>query len=209
VGVDHHVRPKVGATPQWISKPLLIRCGGQAQFKYSEGPQTPQFLTFPFLPLFEITIKVIHQVSHSININNNTTARSSTMSNTTSSASASTNLTPAQSTNVVAPEQVKTSPAKTTMSKVKYPPAKTWALNSKLTKVLDKPTLWTPDPFNTHRISEYPKESKVYVHIITHECLEGDAVRCVIKGVPTGSVVEANDYIREYSPGCNSWICNV
>lgn len=126
------------------------------------------------------------------------------MSNSTSSASVLTSLTPAQSTNVVASEQVKTSPAKTTTSKVKYPPAKTWALNSKPTKVLDKPTLWTPGPSNPHRIPEDPKDGKVYVHIITHECLEGDAVRCVIKGVPEGSVVEANDYISEYSPGCNS-----
>jgi hypothetical protein len=119
------------------------------------------------------------------------------MSLSTSSASASTSLTPSHSTNVVATGQLKIPTAKTATSKVKYPPSKTWAHNSKPTEVVDKPTHWTPGPFNPHRVPEDPKDGKVYVHIITHECLEGDAVRCVIKGVPEGSEVEANDYIRE------------
>lgn len=39
-------------------------------------------------------------------------------------------------------------------------------------------------------------KDKKYVHIITHECLEGDAVRCIIKRIPEGSVLQPNDYVR-------------
>ncbi|ORY13098.1 hypothetical protein BCR34DRAFT_586811 [Clohesyomyces aquaticus] len=34
------------------------------------------------------------------------------------------------------------------------------------------------------------------VNIITHECLEGDAVRCIIKGVPVSSTIDPDDYVR-------------
>ncbi|KAF2178276.1 hypothetical protein K469DRAFT_803547 [Zopfia rhizophila CBS 207.26] len=35
-----------------------------------------------------------------------------------------------------------------------------------------------------------------FVHIITHECLEGDAVGCIIKPVPESSQLEPDDYVR-------------
>ncbi|KAJ4295316.1 hypothetical protein N0V90_007327 [Kalmusia sp. IMI 367209] len=34
------------------------------------------------------------------------------------------------------------------------------------------------------------------LHVITHECLEGDALRCVIKAVPDDVALELDDYIR-------------
>ncbi|KAF1950941.1 hypothetical protein CC80DRAFT_539303 [Byssothecium circinans] len=34
------------------------------------------------------------------------------------------------------------------------------------------------------------------IHVITHECLEGDALRCVIKPVPTNVLLEPEDYVR-------------
>jgi hypothetical protein len=74
----------------------------------------------------------------------------------------------------------------TAPKQVETPPAKSY-----------KQTHWTSGPFNPYRLPENPEDGKVYVHIITNECLKGDAIRCVIKGVPEGSEVEADDYIRK------------
>jgi len=34
------------------------------------------------------------------------------------------------------------------------------------------------------------------IHIITHECVEGDAVRCIAREVPVGSQLDGKDYVR-------------
>ncbi|KAJ9657189.1 hypothetical protein H2201_008270 [Coniosporium apollinis] len=34
------------------------------------------------------------------------------------------------------------------------------------------------------------------IHIITHECVEGDAVRCIAREVPVGSYLDGKDYVR-------------
>ena len=40
------------------------------------------------------------------------------------------------------------------------------------------------------------KGSKEIIHVITHECLEGDALRCVIKGVPDNAPLDLDDYVK-------------
>ncbi|KAF2642573.1 hypothetical protein P280DRAFT_505962 [Massarina eburnea CBS 473.64] len=39
-------------------------------------------------------------------------------------------------------------------------------------------------------------EKHEQIHVITHECLEGDALRCVIKAVPDNVLLEPEDYVR-------------
>lgn len=34
------------------------------------------------------------------------------------------------------------------------------------------------------------------VHVITHECLDSDALRCVIKGVRNDAPLDLEDYVR-------------
>jgi hypothetical protein len=38
--------------------------------------------------------------------------------------------------------------------------------------------------------------SEEQIHVITHECLEGDALRCVIKAVPDDAPLNPDDYVR-------------
>src|SRR5689334_4097677 len=45
--------------------------------------------------------------------------------------------------------------------------------------------------FNPAPINEAPS-----VHIITHECLENDPVRCVKEAVEAGAVLKPEDYVR-------------
>jgi hypothetical protein len=40
------------------------------------------------------------------------------------------------------------------------------------------------------------KGSEEIIHVITHECLEGDALRCVIKGVPNSAPLDPDDYVK-------------
>jgi hypothetical protein len=40
------------------------------------------------------------------------------------------------------------------------------------------------------------KGSGPQIHVITHECLEGDALRCVIKAVPDDVPLNPDDYVR-------------
>jgi len=43
---------------------------------------------------------------------------------------------------------------------------------------------------------QHCKGSKEIIHVITHECLEGDALRCVIKGVPDDAPLDPDDYVK-------------
>ncbi|KAF2449241.1 hypothetical protein P171DRAFT_469349 [Karstenula rhodostoma CBS 690.94] len=52
-------------------------------------------------------------------------------------------------------------------------------------------------PYN-HQAQEYYEYQHPagIIHVITHECLEGDALRCVIKPVRDDVPLEVNDYVR-------------
>jgi hypothetical protein len=43
---------------------------------------------------------------------------------------------------------------------------------------------------------ECNQKSSNLIHVITHECLEGDALRCVIKAVPETAPLDPDDYMK-------------
>jgi len=56
------------------------------------------------------------------------------------------------------------------------------------------PTAFVPNP-NAEACRKCQGNEEEF-HVITHECLQGDALRCVIKSVPVDTPLELDDYVR-------------